>query len=93
MPISTRKANATAHPGHIILETQQSRRTKKQVEEDASRAREAAIAEREEKEANRRTVLTTIVDMEDTIEQSELQVCIHTTRPDLHPDREPSRKE
>ena len=93
MPISTRKANANAHPGRIILETQQSRRTKKQVEEDTSRAREAAIAEREEKEVNRRTVLATIADMEDTIEQSEFQLRNHTTRPDLHPDREHSHSE
>jgi negative regulator of genetic competence, sporulation and motility len=93
MPIITRKANANTHPGRILLETQQPRRSKKQVEEDTDRARAAAIAEKEEKEANRRTVLATIADMEDIIEKSELDLRNHTTRPDLqhlHPDRERS---
>ena len=91
MPISTRKANVNAHPSYIILETQQSRHTKKQVEEDTSWAREAAIAEREENEANCCTVLATIADMEDTIEQSEFPLHNHTTRPNLHLDCEHSR--
>lgn len=93
MPISTRKANTNTHPSHIVLETQQPRRTKKQVDKDASRAKAAAIAEREEKEVNRCTVLATIADMEDTIKNSKLQLRIHTIRPDLHPDHKHSSKE
>ena len=87
MPISTRKTNVSAHPGHIVLESQRARRTKKQVEEDNSRAKAAAI----EKEANRLSVLSTIAELEDTIEQNEEQVRVHTNRPDLRPSRKPLR--
>jgi hypothetical protein len=87
MPISTRKTNADVHPGRIVLENQQSRRTKRQVEEDNMRAKAAAIVEREEKEANHLSVLTTIAEIEDTIEKTEAQLRMNTTRPDLHPNR------
>lgn len=90
MPISTRKANANAHPGRIVLETQQTRRSSQQVEEDKNRARAAAIAEKEAKDANHRAVLATIAGIEDTIEKSELQIRIHATRPDLHPNHKRS---
>jgi hypothetical protein len=87
MPISTRKSNADAHPGRIVLDSQSTRRTKKQVEEDSHRAKVAAIAEREETEATRRSVMATIAEIEDTIEENEEQVRTSTTRPDLHPNR------
>jgi hypothetical protein len=70
-----------------VLESQRARRTKKQVEEDKSRAKAAAI----EKEANQLSVLSTIAELEDTIEKNEEQVRVHTNRPDLHPTRKPLR--
>ena len=91
MPISTCKTNADVHPGHIVLESQQARHTKRQVEEDNMRAKAAAIAEREVNEANHRLVLTTIVEIEDTIEETEEQLCMNSTRPDLHPNRKQPR--
>jgi hypothetical protein len=81
MPISTHKTHVSAHPSHIVLESQQARHTKKQVKEDKSWAKAAAI----EKEVNQLSVLSTIVELEDTIEKNEEQVCVHTNRPDLYP--------
>ena len=91
MPIGTRKANAHAHPGRIVLESQQPRRTRNQIEEDTSRAKAAAVAERVEKEANRLSVLSAIAEIENTIEKNKEQVRVHTTRPDLHPNRKQLR--
>ena len=85
MPITTHKTNTDVHPGRIVLENQQARRTKRQVEEDTMRAKAAAIVEREEKEANHCSVLTTIAGIEDTIEKTEEQLRMNSTRPDLHP--------
>ena len=48
-------------------------------------AKAAAIVEREEKEVNYCLVLASIVEIEVTIEKSEKQLCINSTRPDLHP--------
>lgn len=70
-----------------MLENQQARHTKKQIEEDNSRAKAAAV----QKEANRLSVLSTIAELEDTIEQNEVQVRTHTNRPDLQPGRKPLR--
>ena len=70
-----------------MLESQWARRTKKQVEEDNSWAKAAAI----EKEVNQLLVLSTIAELEDTIEQNEEQVHVHTNRPDLRPSRKPLR--
>jgi hypothetical protein len=70
-----------------VLESQQARCTKKQVKEDKSWAKAAAI----EKEANRLSVLSTIAELEDTIEKNEEQVRMHTNRPDLCPTHKPLR--
>jgi hypothetical protein len=91
MPISTCKTNVDIHPGRIVLESQQVRRTKRQVEEDNMRAKAAAITEREENEANHRLVLTTIAEIEDTIEETEEQLRMNSTRLDLHPNRKQPR--
>ena len=80
MPITTRKSNANVHPGRIVLGNQkQPRRSRKQIEEDAARAKAAAVARAEEEVVcNRR-----IAEVEDAIELNEEQVRIHTNRPDL----------
>jgi len=87
MPISTRKTNADAHPGRIVLDSQSTRRTKRQIEDDRNRAEEAAIMEREETEANHRSVITTIAEIEDAIQENKEQLLMNTTRPDLRPSR------
>ena len=85
MPIGTHKANMHAHSSHIVLESQQLRCIRNQIEEDTSWAKAAAIAERVEKEANYLSVLSATAEIEDTIEKNEEQVHMHTTRPDLYP--------
>jgi len=54
-------------------------------------AKAAAIAEREENEANHCLVLTTIAEIEDTIEKTKEQLRMNSTRPDLHPNRKQLR--
>ena len=39
MPVTTCKTNAGVHPSHIILENQQTKNTRKQIEHNDSRAR------------------------------------------------------
>jgi hypothetical protein len=89
MPISTRKTNVDAHPSRIVLDSQSTRRTKRQIEDDRNRAEEAAIVEREETEANRRSVIATIAEIEDAIQENKEQLLVNTTRPDLRPSRAP----
>ena len=77
----------STHPSCIVLKSQQARCIKKEVKEDNSWAKAAAI----EKEVNQLSVLSTIAELEDTIEQNEEQVCVHTNRPDLYPSCKPLR--
>lgn len=80
MAIGTRKSNAEAHPGRILLESQPSRRTKQQIESDVSKAKAEAEAEAE----RQRAVLIRIAELEHSAEQEEQAVRMHANRPDLH---------
>jgi len=79
MPMNTYKSNATAHPGHIVLENQTLRWTKKQIQMDNARAEKAALAERDAEEACNKS----IAEVEDGIEMNKVDIRIHANRPDL----------
>ena len=79
MAVGTRKSNANVHPGQIVLESQNTRCTSKEVEADKSHAKAAAIAVRESEEARNKY----IVEVEDVIQRNEDDVQLHTNRPDL----------
>jgi hypothetical protein len=64
MPITTRKSNAAAHPGCIILKNQTSRHTRQQINEDKANAKAKATATTERKHA----VLTCITELEHSVE-------------------------
>ncbi|KAI9455129.1 hypothetical protein F5148DRAFT_1377533 [Russula earlei] len=77
--VTTRKANALAHPGHVVLQNKHTRRTQKQVQEDNA----ATLARREDEEENRRSVLNRVAQLEDLIELEEQTLHAHSSRPDL----------
>ena len=80
--MSMQKSNAKAHPG--FPDRPQVRRTTKQVQEDKSCAMKAAAAQREKEEVNHWAVLASIARIEDSIQQEEEEVHLHSKRPDLH---------
>lgn len=77
--MSTRKSNADAHPGRVVLDSQTVRRTRKEIQEDEARKAEAATAQREEEESHNKR----IAEVEDAIERNEEQLRTHASRPDL----------
>ncbi|KAI9442593.1 hypothetical protein H4582DRAFT_2073157 [Lactarius indigo] len=83
MPVSTHASNADAHPGRIIMESQQTRRPRKQIEEDEARAKAVAIATRKGVEARHREAIATIATTEDSMEQDKEDLQTHSVRPDL----------
>ena len=86
MPITTRKSNADAHPGRVLLENQRVRRTRAQIEGDIASATVAAIAASEEEVTRHRS----IAEVEDAIERNEEQLRLHASRPDLRYHVEPT---
>ena len=85
MPVGTRKSNANTHPGRIVLESQNTRHTSKEVKADNARAKAATIAVRESEEARNKC----IAEVEDAIQRSEDDVHLHTNRPDLRNEPNP----
>jgi hypothetical protein len=79
MPITTRKSNAVAHPGRIVLESQTSRRTRQQIDEDTANAKAIATAAAEKQHA----VFTRIAELEHSVELDEQANRMHSRRPDL----------
>lgn len=93
MPVGTRALNVDAHPGRIVLENQQVRCTRKQVDEDKARTKAVAHATRKEATAKRQMAINQIATFEDSMEQDEEVFQMHSTRPDLqlHLKSAPSR--
>ena len=83
MPISTRPSNSQAHPGLILLEGQKTKRTSKQVKEDAARKKNAAITAQRHAETTRRAVLLQLAESEDAVERDEDDIRANTNRPDI----------
>ena len=89
MPVSTRKANVDVHPGRVLLDSQQTRRTRKQVEDDDAMARAAAKASKEKATAKYRAVVGRIAQLEDEVALVDKDRQTYANRPDL---REESTK-
>ncbi|KAI0291178.1 hypothetical protein B0F90DRAFT_1671639 [Multifurca ochricompacta] len=88
MPITTRKANAKAHPGHIIVNSQQKRRTSRQVAEDKAKSKGEEATAREMEATQHRAVVNRIANIEDRIQLAEFSAQKHAARPDLAPSAE-----
>ncbi|KAI9432523.1 hypothetical protein H4582DRAFT_2061727 [Lactarius indigo] len=82
MPV-TRAANADAHPGRVLLDGKQKKRSRQQIEEDTALAKATAAATRKEAKAKHRAAITTIATTENSIEQEEKDLQAHSARPDL----------
>jgi len=85
MPVSTRKTNAEAHPGRIVLVSQQPWCTKRQIKEDDAHLK----ATKDRVDALRRGDLDRLAQMEDTMEEEEEARRLHAARPDLRRNPEP----
>jgi hypothetical protein len=83
MSMVTRKKNANAHPGQIVLDSQQRRRTKDQIIEDKACAQAEATARQQAIAAKHRAVIACITDLEASVEQEERMVQKYQNRPDL----------
>ncbi len=84
MPVTTHKTNAEVHPGHVLIESQQPRHTKKQIEEDDARASTAAQDREVKATAKLCTVAKCIAYLEDMVALAEMDSQTHAQRPDLH---------
>ncbi len=95
MPVTTCKANADVHPGHVITKGQQPRRSKKQIEDDNARVRATAHASREEAATKYRAAVEHIALLKDAVAIAEKDAQTHMHRPDLRPGppRQPQVKE
>jgi len=78
--VTTRSRNANVHPGQILLDNKQARRSTKQVKEARCHAKAAKVQE----EARCLAVPGHIAQLEDKIETEEQAQCEHSIRPDLH---------
>jgi hypothetical protein len=83
MTMGTRKANADAHPGRIIINSQQKRRTRKQIEEDEEYARAEASAIQEDAVAKRCAVIAHLAELENSAQEEENTKKRYSSRPDL----------
>jgi hypothetical protein len=83
MPITTRKKNAEAHPGKIILDTQQKRRTPQQAAKDRMLAEAEAAASIEKANATLEAIVSRIDELEDEFQQESQLAQKHAARPDL----------
>ncbi|KAI0303557.1 hypothetical protein B0F90DRAFT_1667002 [Multifurca ochricompacta] len=88
MLITTRKANAKAHPGHIIVNSQQKCCTSRQVAEDKAKSKGEEATAREMEATQHRAVVNRIANIEDRIQLAEFSAQKHAARPDLAPSAE-----
>lgn len=79
MAVTTRRSNARAHPGRVVLDNQRTRRTKEQVQEAKAHAKEV----KDKEESRRRALPGRIAQLEDEIETEEQARREHSMRPDL----------
>ena len=73
------------HPGRVILESQQTRRTRRQIEANEASAEAEASAARQAVETQRHASIVHIADIEDLVMQEEECIQAHANRPDLRP--------
>ena len=84
MPVTTSKTNAGVHPSHIILNNWQTKHTRKQLEDDDSRARAVDHTNQEKAKAKYCTVVEHIAELEDTVALAKKDNQTHAQWPDLH---------
>ena len=86
MPVVTRKTNATAHPSRIVTQSQQTKRTKEQIQANNAKAKQATIAKQEKAAADCHAIVRGIKELEYAEELGEMDEHTHAHRPDLfHP--------
>lgn len=81
--VTTRKTNADAHPGRVVLDSQQTRRTKEQIKNDNTRVKATAQAKKEKAAEEYRAVVERISQLEDAVALAEKDSRTHAHRPDL----------
>lgn len=89
--VDTRRSNADAHPGLVLVNDRKKRRTKKQIKDDEARAKADAIANRAAIKAREREILARIVASEDTVQREDDALQAYATRPDLRHDSQESQ--
>jgi hypothetical protein len=82
MVIGTRKSNASAHPGLILLGNQPPRRTKKEIEDDKARKKAQAMAASKDAKAKHDAIVMRIAQLEAEQGQQEDDIQRHSQRPD-----------
>jgi hypothetical protein len=90
--VATHKANADAHPGLVVLASQQRRRSKHEILADKAWAKADAIAAREAILTRERELLERIGSIEDTIQREDDALQTQATRPDLRYGSKPSSR-
>jgi hypothetical protein len=86
MPVNTCPSNTDSHPGLVDRPSQQTRHSRKQIEEDDTHTLSAANSARKEAEAKHQAAIQLIAMTEDAIEWEQQDVLRYMTRPDLRPD-------
>ena len=81
--VTTRKTNVNVHPGQIVIASQQTRRTKKQIQDDDAIASAEAHASKKKVAAEYRAVVQRIAELEDEMDAAEKDTQAHASRPDL----------
>lgn len=79
-------SNSSAHPGLVDRASQQTRRTRTQIEEDNARTLSATNSARQEAEAKRQASIRLLAMTEDAVESEEQEVQRYAKRPDLRLD-------
>ena len=81
--VTTRKTNANVHPGQVVIASQQTRRSKKQIQDDNAMASAEAHASKEKVAAEYRAVVQRIAELEDEMDIAEKDTQAHANRPNL----------
>ena len=81
--VTTREANANAHPGAVVRRAQRSRRTREEIEKEKADAKAKSIAAKQEAAAKHRAVISTIAALKSSVEREEEAIRANSNRPDL----------
>ena len=84
------RTNANNHPGQIINNAKQKRRTTQQVQEDKAKAEADAIAKQRAKKLAESSAIQQAALVEDSLRREDIDYAKYSSRPDLQPLRMPS---
>ena len=82
------RQKANIHPGQIIKDQKQKRRTSQQVQEDKAKAAAAAAATREAQQEAENDKIRRVASAEDRLRKEDLEYKQRALRPDLHLENE-----